>query len=904
MKIALRIFLSLLSLGVLMGVGLLGLIIYISFDLPKINSLSDYNPPIPSQIFSKDGEVLLEIGKETRDIAEFSEIPTQIVNAFLAAEDDNFYNHSGIDYKGILRATLKNIKAGRVVQGASTITQQVAKSLLLSSERTFSRKIKDLILAHRIEQQFSKNEILFLYLNQVYLGGGYYGIKAAFKGYFRKSLEEATIAEISLVAGLLVAPGKYSPYVNPHFAKKRQRYVLGRLLKTGKITEEEYRIAVEEKVKLHKRRSKPVKAGYFTDWIRQRLIGHFGKEDFISNGYKVYTTIDWELQKKAEDAVWEGVKNIDKRQGYKGPLENLAKEQWTEFIKKQRNEVYEEASRYFLLTADGKKEKEFEGKDPEEAEEVEEERSGLIAGIDPTDDILDFVKPSSKPIKALVEKVSSNQKLIYVNHAGIKFLIGYDDFKWAHERKVTEERHYWGYVKNPKSIVKEGDVVEISFSSKNFTNIWTESSVDFRKSVGKNRKLIRELQAEKFIKAKLDQWPDAQAALVSVSPFTGELVSMVGGSDFSVSQFNRAIQSNRQPGSAFKPVIFAVGLENGLTPSSILYDTPQALGSMDSQLNWKPRNYDGKFKGTMTFRRALETSRNIPTILLTQQVGVDKIKNYVERLGLNIDLPQDLSVSLGSFGINLLDLVKLYTVYPNGGKKLRVKTIEKIIDRFGKPHFLEDEIRSDNEVEIVEEPVEEQTPVVISATDETENSEGEEVEEKPENPFLVNLNENQVYDSRLAYIMSNLMKGVVQNGTGAGARNVSSFIGGKTGTTNNYVDAWFLGFSSNIVTGVWTGFDDNNTLGWGETGAKAALPIWKEYMQAALRKLGEADFNVPPGIVNVSVNRESGELYVGRGAFTEAFVEGTEPGVVQEKPKGEEEGEDNFLNNDDYYSEQ
>ena len=909
MKLLIRLAGVCLGFSILGALGVLAIVVIISFDLPQINSLSDYNPPIPSQIYSKDGELLLEIGKETREIAQYSEIPPLIVNSFLAAEDDNFFHHSGIDYIGIARAMLKNIKAGRVVQGASTITQQVAKSLLLTSERTYTRKIKDLILAHQIEKKFSKEEILFLYLNQVYLGGGYYGIKAAFKGYFDKELSEATIAEVALIAGLLVAPGKYSPYINPKYAKKRQSYVLNRLLATQKISQEEYNLAVIEKIKIVKRTFSEVKAGYFTDWIRQRLISHFGKEDFISNGYKVTTTINWELQKKAEEEVWEGVKNIDKRQGYKGVLKKLETiDARNAFREEQKENIFQEASTYFYFLPDGTVEKEFSEQlaESENQEDFITERKenpfekSIVLGNGPISKIIPLLKEKEELVQAQVELVNDSQRLIYADYAGVKLIIPYDNYKWAHERNISTERSYWSYVQNPSSIVEVGDVIEVTFNKKNIRTAWDEVQSNYKKR-NLPEKLENLLKTEKFILAQLDQTPDAQAALVSVSPKTGELVSMVGGSDFQRSQFNRAIQSMRQPGSAFKPIIYAVGLENGYNPASILYDTPQALGSMDNQLSWKPRNYDGKFKGTMTFRRALEISRNIPTILLTQKVGVDKIINYVKRAGLNLDLPEDLSVALGSFGINLLDLVKLYTVFPNGGKKLKIKTIEQIVDRSGKQYFLEDEIKSENEIE---EKTETQAIVTdaMATSDDIELT--EEEAEEPENPFLVNLTDTQVYDSRLSYLMTNLLKGVIQNGTGKRASSISSFIGGKTGTTNNYVDAWFLGFSSELVTGVWAGFDNNDTLGWGETGSKSALPIWSGYMAHGIKMMGESDFIAPSGIVNVNINKETGELSSSSNTFTEAFVEGTEPGSVSKEDDTQAEDSSSYLNNDDYFSEQ
>jgi penicillin-binding protein 1A len=922
LKSVLKGLLVLISLGFLSGLFVLGVIIYISFDLPQINSLADYNPPIPSKIYSKDGELLLEIYKEKRDIAEMDEIPQLVIDSFLAAEDDNFYNHSGVDYIGIMRAMLKNIKAGRIVQGASTITQQVAKSLLLTSERTFTRKIKDLLLAKRIEDKFTKAEILFLYLNQVYLGGGYYGIKSAFKGYFDKELSEATIAEAALVAGLLVAPGRYSPYVNPQYAKTRQKYVLGRLLKTGKISEVDYETAMNENIRMKIKEPNLMKAGYFTDWIRQRLVSHFGKKDFLTNGYTVTTTIDWALQKKAEEEVKKGVEEIDKRQGFKGPVEVWESEELQlEKLLAKRKSIYEEASNYFTFYSDGSVKNEFEFTEGE-LEKILEAQKAEIETVSKRYKV--YFEPGNleednalkllnleKDHLALVTKVSNSQKLIYVNIGGIKAVIPYSGFQWAHKREIKEERNYWSYQKYPEQILKPNDVVWVRVRSHDQTTIDKVCDDDFLKRY-KTKKDKEIFSSQKFLIADLTQDPEAQGALISISPQSGEIIAMVGGSDFEKSQFNRAVQSNRQPGSAFKPIIYASGLENGFTPASILLDSPQALGGVDDSLSWKPRNYDGKFKGEMTFRRALETSRNIPTIRLSQQVGVDKIKDLVNRVKVDAELPNDLSVSLGSFGINLLDLVKLYAIFPNGGRKVKIKSIISIKGRDGELHYLEDKDQDPGTKD--DEALEEKVAELKAEPSEEDKGKTSEEEEKPEeeipeekiNPFLVNLNEDQVYDSRLAYIMTNLLKGVIQNGTGRGASNISSFIGGKTGTTNNYVDAWFLGFSSKLVTGVWTGFDNNDTLGWGETGAKSALPIWKAFMNLGIQRYGEHDFTAPSGIVNVSINPVTGKLSKsgGQTSFMEAFVEGTEPGNEEEEIIETEENDDsiNYVDEDYYIS--
>lgn len=928
MKLITKLLFGLLSVGFLFGLIGLGIVIYISYDLPELNSLSSYNPAIPSKIYSKDGHLLVELKKENRELATIEEIPQRVIDAFLAAEDDNFYNHSGIDYKGIARAMLINLKAGRIKQGASTITQQVAKSILLSSERTYARKIKDLILAKKIEEKFTKNEILFLYLNQVYLGGSYHGVKSAFRGYFDKELGEATTAEIALVAGLLVAPSRYSPYKNPKKAKSRQRYVLGRLFETGKISKEEYEKALKENIKIQIRKPEPMKAGHFTDWIRQRLYDHFGKDEFLKNGYEVVTTIDWELQEKAERQVIEGVKELDKRQGYKGPLGRVeGEEEFLKFITKQREEIYSDTSRFLIFTADGNTDKEFQLQENEVSQLLEKEKEEFEAidarskvfleiGLPENDPFYEFVD-FSKNYKAVVTKVSNSQRIIYANFAGMKLMIPYEGFNWAHERKIDSDRHYWSYVTNPETIVKKGDIILVKIDNKK-VSLWRYLHKDFKERYKKNKELIAAIKKQRYFYASLDQEPEAEGALLSVSPNTGEIVAMVGGYDFNKSQFNRVVQSNRQPGSAFKPMLFAAGLENYYTPASMLLDSPQALSGVDDGLSWKPRNYDGKFKGSMTFRRALETSRNIPTIKLTQDVGVQKIIDFVDRFKIDVDLPKDLSISLGSFGINLLDLVKMYSIFPNGGRLIKLKSTLSIKDRFGNVHHIdkapEETPLTDEEIElkkeedkpqeVAKEEIKEGEEEKLTIQGEApEEDEGDEEEKVKENPYLVNLDDEQVYDQRLAYIMSNLLKGVVQRGTGRGARDISSFIGGKTGTTNNYVDAWFLGFSSKLVTGVWTGFDNNQTLGWGETGAKSALPIWKEFMRAGIKKFGDVDFYAPSGIVNTAIDVETGRLTTeASNRFIESFVEGTEPGSEGYEEDDGIESNISILESEDYYS--
>jgi len=912
-KIFSKIFYT-LFISIILGSLTVGAVIgYFSLDLPKIQTLADYRPAIPSQILAKDGTVLAELGIERREIVAFEDIPKIIIDAFLSAEDDSFYEHKGVDYLGVLRALIKNIKAGRVVQGGSTITQQVAKSLLLSRERSISRKIKDFLLAQRIEKKFTKNEILFLYLNQVYLGGGYYGVKTAFRGYFEKELEETSIAEAALIAGLLVAPGRYSPYKNPEYSKKRQMYVLGRMLATGKITNTEYEQAVKEKIKISLRKSSFFKAGYFTDWVLQRVVNEVSKEKFLSEGFRVQTTIDYELQKVAEKEVLIGAKKIDKRQGFKGPIRkveplfNITEEEKQDRFSKISNE-----STYFLLTEEGTKE--FQYKPSEEdfksiidkrmEFESEVDLRNFFSGNLEKDQLFNILK-IDETYEAIVTEVNDKARLIFFSIGGLSGIINYDGFKWAHERVISEKKNLLPYVTQPSTIVSPGDVILVKIKNKN-TGVWKHiySSYKERLNTTKSKRLQKKvelLKKERYLQGLLDQNPDAQAALISLSPDSGEILSLVGGTNYIDSKFNRAIQSKRQPGSSFKPILFAAGLEHGFNPASILLDAPEALAGVDERLNWKPRNYDGVFKGPITFRNALEQSRNVPTIKLADKMGVENILNFTKRIGFNAKLDEDLSLALGSFGVSLLDIVSTYAIFPSGGKKIKPRAIISIVDRDGKSYSINNSLENEEQDPALEKVVVEAESIETVETEELEKEKEIEV-----NPFHLGLDENQVYDSRLSYIMCDLLKGIVQNGTGRGARQVSNFIGGKTGTTNSYVDAWFIGFSANVVTGVWTGFDDNKTLGWGETGAKSALPIWKEYMRNALDSYGEQDFSMPSGIINIQINKETGKT-ASQGErrlnFTESFVEGFEPGAQVTETTEEPVPSDQILEDDDYYSE-
>jgi penicillin-binding protein 1A len=907
----------------IIGLGVCGVLIAVtaviifSLSLPKISNLSDYNPNIPSQILAKDGTVLAEIGKEKRYIVQMSDIPKRIIDSIVSAEDSGFYDHKGVEYLGLLRALIVNLKEGRYAQGGSTITQQVAKSLLLSNERSISRKVKDMLLAHRIENRFSKDEILFLYLNQVYLGGGYYGIKAAFDGYFNKELKEATVAEAAMVAGLLVAPGKYSPYINPKRAKIRQGYVLKRMFDTGRITKKEYDEALAEKTQFRIRKPQGFLAGYFTDWVRQRVVALVGEDDFLTGGYKVKTTLDYELQKVAEREVKRTVKDIDKRQGYKGAIKTIEKDGQLNWILEERKKLLKSNSNYFTITEDYKKKLEIELDEKQLEERIKDQEDfrsivknkRLHLGNSKNDQVISSLK-KDQTHKGIVFYVDDWARAVYVNVSGVVGVIPYDGFRWVHERNVSKERDNYSYLTKPSTMIKVGDVllvtiVKLESSLKKLTD--KSFNKGFLAKLSKNKK--KEVEKQRYMTLLLDQEPEVQGALYSVEPFSGEIVSMVGGYNFLKSQFNRALQSRRQPGSSFKPLLYAAALENGYNPSSIIIDSPETLGGVDEGLNWKPRNYDGKFKGPITFRNSLEQSRNVTTIKIASDLGVDKVVKFSERIGFNAELDKDLSLALGSFGVTLQDIVATYAIFPNGGLKLKPKSIVAVYNR-------NEELISFNEEDKIIEDAEGDSEIddaVISDSDiiKDENSDGndekDEVEKKV-NKFLDHLKGDQVYDRRLAYLMSNLLRGVVLHGTGRGTRSVSPYLGGKTGTTNDYVDAWFIGFSPRLATGVWTGFDDNGTLGWGETGAKSALPIWREFMRAGVKKYGEVEFTAPLGIVNVKIDKETGQPIKDRhkSGFLEAFVDGEAPGdlKVSDEKDQESDKDTTILEDDDYYNNQ
>lgn len=838
-------------------------LMYFSYDLPKIASLDDYDPPVSSLILSKDGTVLLEIGSEKREVVPLSEVSTRILDAFLSAEDSGFYLHQGVDYLGIARALLMNIKAGKVVQGGSTITQQVAKSLLLNSERSISRKVKDFLLALKIEKHLTKDEILYLYLNQVYLGAGFYGVKAAFEGYFGKSLTEASIAESAMIAGLLVAPGRYSPYLNPAAAKARQEYVLKRMFENQKITMQEYKDALGQDLILNLKTKNSIKAPYFSDWVRQKMIEKFGEENLSQKGLRIKTTLDYPAQELAEKIIIKGLKEIDKRQGYSGPkaqTENFSISWLKDHDKIARDNFVKEKSTYFKLNKKREKIYEYDQylKNFETSFSMVDNNTSTGStwpGLSYVDNIQDIFTEGEN-FDVVVTAINEQEKIAFVSLFGIPGIITLDSMKWARKREISEKSVNFPQLSKISEAFTIGSVIKVSLKKK-------LSSLDDRVfGLSPKSKFLLSNKKLKYLQFELDQDPELQGSLLSINPKNGEIIAFIGGTNFLTSQFNRVLQSKRQPGSAFKPLLYAAALENGYTPTSIIMDSPESLSGVTDDFSWKPKNYDNDFLGPVTFREALEQSRNIPTIKIAYDLGINTIHTFAKRVGFTATMDKDLSLSLGSFVVTLMDLVQTYSIFPNGGKAVKLKFVSQIYDSKGKP--IQDDI-NDLNAQFLKE---------FYQTTVSENTENVEPEK---NIYKQSLNNEQIYDSRLAYLMCNLLKGVIQGpkGTGGAARDLSSNIAGKTGTTTNYIDAWFVGFSQSVATGVWVGFDDNKTMGHGETGSRSALPMWKEFMKFALDKFGDNEFTRPEGIVNALIDRKSGEIVTGkRDAFIESFAEG------------------------------
>jgi penicillin-binding protein 1A len=738
-----------------------------SSNLPYIGSLKDYRPPIITEVLSDDGQVVGRFYEENRVVVPLEDLPIHLIEAFVAAEDARFFEHEGVDFLGIFRAFYKNVMAGKIEQGGSTITQQVTRSLLLkNTERTYRRKAREGILSMQIEKTFTKRRILFLYLNQIYLGQGAYGVEAAAWTYFNRPAKELTLAQSALLAGLPQAPARYSPVKHFNRAKARQKYVLQRMYEEKYITYDQLLEALETKLDVQVAPENPFKkAPYFTEHVRRYLLEKFGRDILYRGGLTVYTTLNLKMQSNAREAVLRGTSELDKREGYRGALKHL-----------EPGDV-----------AEARIESEY----PPEIDSV---------------------------VESLVEEVDDQRKEVILRIGEDKAHLPLSAMKWA--RKPNPEIPYYSVsIKKPSEVLRVGDVILA--------------------------RLTKEGKAPYAWEASLEQQPRVEGSLFCMVPETGEVKAMIGGRNFFESQFNRAIQARRQPGSAFKPIIYAAALDWGMSPADILMDAPYISDTNLDEEVWKPKNYRGKFFGPTLFRTALAKSRNVITIKILKKIGLPYAISYARKMGIESELSPDLSLSLGSSGLSLIELTRSYAVFAGGGRLAKPIFIKRIVDRNGG---------------VIEETQPESTQVMSKET---------------------------------AYVITDLLKAVIKEGTGWRAKALKRPAAGKTGTTNHLWDAWFMGYTPGLATGVWVGYDDLQPMGKGETGSRAACPIWLYFMSDVLKDKPVIDFEVPSGIVFAKIDVKTGLLASPYSEETvlQAFREGTEPNEHSPKPVSPKSGQ-------------
>jgi penicillin-binding protein 1A len=760
-----------------------------SVGLPDYRQLAHYQPPTVTRVHAGDGRLLAEFAHEKRVFVPVEAIPKPVIQAFLAAEDKNFYWHPGIDPLSIVRAAVTNLARlweDRRPMGASTITQQVAKNFLLSNEVSLERKIKEALLAFRIEQAFTKDQILELYLNQIYLGVGSYGVAAAGLNYFDKSLDELTTAEAAYLAGLPKAPSWYHPERRPEAAKERRDWVIGRMLDVGFIDRAQAAQAIAEPLVMRRRApTEMVSADYFVEEVRRELIERHGEDFLYQGGLSIRTTVSPTLQALADRALRDGLISYDRRHGWRGPETRL---------------------------------------------DLGPDWPALLGQLDRSEGL-------DRWQLALVLEVDAAAATIGLSD-GATASLPLAELTWA--RRVDEAGNLGPQIEQADQVLGVGDVV------------WVEP-VAAQDDVAQGDDAQDDAaQAEAGPRYALRQPPEVEGAIVALDPHTGRVLAMTGGFSYARSVFNRATQALRQPGSAFKPFVYLAALENGFTPSSILLDAPIVIDQGPGLGKWKPANYSRQFYGPSTLRLGIEKSRNLMTVRLAQAVGMDRITAMATRFDLERGLGHNLASALGSNEVSLLQLTTAYAMLVNGGRRIEPALIERIQDRHGD---------------------------TVNRRDERSCSGCRDVawQEQPA-PILPDDRE-EVVSPALAYQMVNLLKGVVERGTGQRAQAIDKPIAGKTGTTDDIRDAWFVGFTPDLVVGVFVGFDQPKSLGDEEQGASAALPIFIQFMEAALEDQPATPFRVPPGVRLVRVDAATG-LLAGPNtevAILEAYLPGTEP---------------------------
>jgi penicillin-binding protein 1A len=865
--------LLLASAGLLVVAGIGGTIaFYLVFvrDLPDLHTIEDYRPPISSRVVDRNGEEIGEFFKERRSLAPMESLPRHLVQAFVAGEDSSFFEHAGIDYRSILRAAWVNLRAGgEIKQGASTITQQMVKGLLLSPERKFRRKIREMILAHRIEKRFSKQEILYLYLNQIYFGHGAYGIREAARTYFEKDTLELSVSESALLAGLPKAPSRYSPFHSPEEAEARRHYVLSRMHTEGFLDAAGYAAATAELPELAERTANQddPAAAYFTEEVRRTLFDRFGGELVLEGGLTIETTIDADLQRAAMQAVQTGLINLDHRQGYRGPMRRVAHSEIPEEVHRlaEANGLVLEISAEPLEISDP-----LAPLDSLEPAEPIDEAISEPPGEEQRVEAQRILAEEGGTLLGVITAVDTEAKSARVAFApDLEGVAHLEDVDWA---RVPDPNRSAYKVLSIGEVFTEGDVARFA---------------GVRSPEGENDEKDTDEPAE--IRVTLDQTPEVQGALFSIELETNEVLALVGGRDFEQSQFNRVTQARRQPGSAFKPLIYAASLARGYTPASIVFDRPIVYTDAESGFIWRPRNYKRSFYGPITLREALARSINNATVHLFRDVGIDFVIEYVRRLGIESPLNRDLSLALGSSGLSLLELTRAYAVFASGGRRVVPVFIRRVTDRDGM--VLLENVALGVPEEVADDPNE----MAEDFVDVAAAAEGELVPFDAETPADAELqpDPDQIIPPEEAYLAVSLLRAVVEDpkGTGHRLRVLRRPVAGKTGTTNDQADAWFMGFSPDVVTGVWVGHDETRFLGSGETGSRAAAPIWVDYMRAALEGRLIRDFAVPELIEFARIDRKTGLLAGESTASTvfQPFLQGTVPTEMADSARTDSE---------------
>lgn len=772
--------------------GLSGAFLYLSPGLPSVEALRSIQLQIPLRVYSSDDKLIAEFGEMRRTPIRFADIPPNFINALLSAEDDNFANHYGVDPSSLMRAATQLVKSGHIQSGGSTITMQVAKNFFLTSERSFSRKTTEILLALQIERQLTKDEILELYVNKIYLGNRAYGIEAAAQVYYGKSIRDVTLAQMAMIAGLPKAPSRFNPLANPARSKERRDWILGRMYKLGKIDEAAYKAAITEPLNASYHVPTPeVNAPYIAEMARAEMVGRYGS-DAYTEGFRVTTTVPSNLQEMANTAVHEGLITYDQRHGYRGPESRLpgkTREAWALELTKQRQ----------------------------------------INGLEP----------------AIVTQVDKNG-LQVLTRTGEEH-VSWDSMKWA--RPFLNTNSMGANPKQPSDVAQVGDLIRV------------------------------QRQADKSL--KFGQIPVAQGALVSLDPTNGAIRSLVGGFAFEQSNYNRALQAKRQPGSSFKPFIYSAALDNGYTPATLVNDAPIVF--VDEYLDkvWRPKNDTNNFLGPIRMREALYKSRNLVSIRLLQALGVDRTIDYISKFGFNKqDLPRNLSLALGTATLTPMEIATGWSTFANGGYKITPYIIDKIDSRNG------DNLFTANPPSVpVGDTASSGIAAPVAITVNPTSGEAPAAQTAMQTPAIA----ERIIDGRTTYILNSMLEDVIKLGTGRRALALGrTDLAGKTGTTNESKDAWFSGYNADYVTTVWTGFDQPESLGRREFGGTVALPIWMSYMGAALKDKQPHTQNEPEGILSLRVDPISGRAAAPGtpNAYFELFKSEDTPPSVNELGNG------------------